>query len=114
TFYELYARGVHVATGAYERGDPAQRKERGTHLELSAQWKEDSNSLKASAFASRFSRFIALEGTKEVVEEPGEDGEVASYPVYAFRGVRARFHGVELEARRRVAARPARIELEAR
>lgn len=114
TFYELYARGVHVATGAYERGDPAQRKERGTHLELTAQWKEASNSLKASAFASRFSRFIALEGTGEVMEEPGEDGEVASYPVYAFRGVRARFHGVELEARRRVAARPARIDLEAR
>lgn len=114
TFYELYADGLHVATGAYERGDPAQRKERGTHLELGAHWQQVAGSFKVSLFTSRFARYIALESTGESVVEPGEDGEDAAYPVYAFRGVKARLHGVEVEARRRVARWPVQVELDAR
>jgi len=63
TSYELYANGVHAATGTYERGDPQQAKERGRNIELGLAWREGPNGVKVSAFDSRFASYIALDGT---------------------------------------------------
>lgn len=97
TSYELFADGVHVATAAYERGDPQQVPERGRHRELSLAWSRDGAQLRLALFGSRFARYIALLPTGEAPFVDENDG--TALPVYAFQGVPARLSGVEAEAR---------------
>jgi len=94
TSYELYANGVHAATSTFERGDLQQAKERGRNLDVALQWKQGADHLKLGAFVSRFSNYIALvrSDDPDFVDDSGE-----SFPVYGFRGVRARLYGMELE-----------------
>ena len=93
-YYELFADGLHLATGAYERGDPALGPERSRHGALGLAWKHAQGSVTLDLYQTRFSRFIALDATGAGVET--DEGPV---PEFAFRGVRARMHGAELEAR---------------
>ncbi|MFN6996619.1 MAG: TonB-dependent receptor [Aquincola tertiaricarbonis] len=111
-YYELYANGVHVATGAYEQGDSTLGLERSRHLELGAEWKQAEHRLKASVFHTRFSRYIGLEATGRDVAVEGEDGEASSVPEYAFRAVRARLRGIELEGRTRLLQRAWTLDLD--
>jgi iron complex outermembrane recepter protein len=91
--HELYADGVHAATGAFERGNPRQGLERARHVELGAQVKAAGGRVKLNAFATRYAKYIALVPTGETFAEGTE-----SFPVYAYVGVPARLHGAELEA----------------
>lgn len=100
TNYELYANGVHVATAAFERGDADLAIERSNNLDVGLRWQQGPNRLSASVFASRFGNYIGLLPTGEQVA--GEEGEV---PVYAFEGVKARFHGFEVDGSWRVLER---------
>mgnify|MGYP002784543322 CR=1 FL=1 len=110
TSYELYADGLHIATAAYERGDDRQDEERGANLDLALEWRDGVNRLRAGAFASRYANYIALLPTGEPDVE--DDGEF--FPVYAFRGVKARLWGLEFEAARRVVDGPqGRLDLDA-
>lgn len=111
-YYELYADGVHVATGAYEQGDPTLGLERSRHLELGAEWQQAGHRLKASVFHTRFSRYIGLEATGRDVPVEGEDGDLGSVPEYAFRAVRARLRGIELEGRTRLLQQPWTLDLD--
>jgi iron complex outermembrane recepter protein len=101
-YYELYANGVHIATGAFERGDPTLPVERSRHAELGVGWKRGLHRAKASVYATRFARYIALEATGASVE---------SFPEYVFRAVPARLHGFELEAQSRLVERPWTLDL---
>ncbi len=93
-YYELYADGVHVATAAYERGDPALGVERSRHAELGLAWASRTASAKASVFQTDFARFIALDASgASIATDAGE------LPEYRFRGVRARLRGFELEGK---------------
>jgi iron complex outermembrane receptor protein len=92
-YYELYADGLHIATGAYERGDRALPLERSHHLEVGVAFKTETASASFNLFQTRFSRFIALDATGNEV-----DGE----PEYAFAAVRARLEGFEADWRQRV------------
>jgi iron complex outermembrane receptor protein len=94
TSYELYANGVHAATSAYERGDPQQALERGRNLDVALGWKGGDHNFKVSVFDNRFSNYIALQATGEPDFVDDEGGTV---PIFAFRGVRARLYGLELE-----------------
>ncbi|EHR70450.1 outer membrane receptor protein [Burkholderiales bacterium JOSHI_001] len=94
-YYELYANGVHVATAAYERGDTSLDTERSRHLELGLRWRDADQEVKLQAFQTRFARFIALQATGTDIDT----GDGSTVPEYAFRSVRARMHGLELEAR---------------
>lgn len=94
-YYELYANGVHVATGAFERGDPALGLERSTHSEAGLQWKAGRQSLRASLWRTRFANYIALDASGAQVALA--DG--SQVPEYRFIGVPARLSGWELEAR---------------
>ncbi|HET9642351.1 MAG TPA: TonB-dependent receptor, partial [Burkholderiaceae bacterium] len=107
--YELYANGVHAATGTFERGDRAQRKERGQNVDISLQWKRDTDSIKLGAFTSRFSNYIALmrSGDPDFVDASG-----ASFPVYEFRGVKARLQGFEIEGHWRVFSGRRHVDLD--
>ena len=101
TSYELYANGLHAATGTFERGDPQQRLERGRHAELGLAWEREHDLLKLNLFASRFGNYIVLTPTGEL---DFEDEEGQLHPVHAFIGTRARLHGVELEGRHALSA----------
>jgi iron complex outermembrane recepter protein len=95
-YYELYANGLHLATAAFERGDPTLGVERSTHLALGTEWTDGPHGVKASVHASRFDRFIALDATGALITVDGEEGPV-EVPEYRFTPVPARLHGLELE-----------------
>lgn len=94
-YYELFADGVHVATGAYERGDAALPVERSRHLETGVQWRSTGTQAKLSVFRTTFARYLSLADTGERFAT----GEGDELPVYAFQAVRARLQGFEFEAR---------------
>lgn len=97
-YYELYADGLHLATAAYEQGDPHLGLEQGTHLDVGLRWKSGENSLRAQLYTMRFSRYLSLEASGQTRTVEGEDGESAEVPEYLFQGVPARLWGLELEA----------------
>jgi iron complex outermembrane receptor protein len=101
-YYELYANGVHIATGAFERGDPTLLVERSRHAELGVGWKHGPHRAKANLYTTRFARYIALDATGASVD---------SFPEYVFRAVPARLHGFELEAQSRLVERPWTLDL---
>ncbi len=103
TSFELYANGVHAATGAYERGDPTLEAERGRNLDLALQWQGSAQDrLRIGVYAARFARYLSLEATGATIDLPDEAGNLESFPEYVFRPVRARLHGVEVEGRKRL------------
>ncbi len=102
-YYELFANGLHVATGAYEEGDVNQRLERSRHVELGLQWQQAGHSLRAALWQTRFANYIALDDTGATVPAQAEDGSAIDVPVVRFTGVPARLHGGEVEARSRLA-----------
>lgn len=107
TFFELYANGLHVATGAYEEGNPNLGMEKGTNLDVALAWKDGDNALKVGAFASDFSNYIALLATGQQVAS--DEGPV---PVYAFTGVPVRMFGFEIEGRWRLLDGASKLDLD--
>ncbi|GCL64268.1 TonB-dependent receptor [Pseudaquabacterium pictum] len=103
-YYELFANGVHVATGAFEQGDVDQKLERSRHLEVGLQWQQAGHSLRAALWHTRFANYIALDATGATVPVEDEDGNPIDVPVYRFSGVPARLVGGEIEARNRLDA----------
>jgi iron complex outermembrane receptor protein len=102
-YYELYANGVHVATAAYERGDATLGAERSRHVEAGLGWVRGAHHLKANVYQTRFSRYLALDATGADIVIAGEDGAAdTAVPEYAFRAVRARLQGLEVEGRTRL------------
>lgn len=114
--YELFANGPHVATAAWETGDPSLGLETSTSLDLGLAWSSGPNQFRANIYHSRFGRFIGLLDTGA---SRGADGEVnpldadgdgladgsgeAVLPEQAYRGVRARFSGFEASGSVRLA-----------
>ncbi|MBU2287082.1 MAG: TonB-dependent receptor [Gammaproteobacteria bacterium] len=104
--YELFANGPHVATAAWEVGNPDLQKEKSTGFDIGAQWKSGANSARVNAYVTRFRNYIGLTATGNV---RGEEGELNPGPIdtgdglvfpdtlaeYAYQGVRARFTGIE-------------------
>ncbi|HSV54573.1 MAG TPA: TonB-dependent receptor, partial [Burkholderiaceae bacterium] len=107
--YELFADGPHIATGAFEVGNASLRTERSTNLDIGVQWKSGANRAALSAFASRFDNYISLQATGA---ERDVDGEML--PEFAYRAVRARFHGLEASGTARLLDGPRTLDLEMR
>ncbi|MDL5034489.1 TonB-dependent receptor [Pelomonas sp. APW6] len=89
---ELFAKGVHVATGAFEQGDATLGLEHASGLDLGLHWKHRAGSIELNAYRTRFKDYIALRATGATV--PGEGAE--RLPVYAYQAVGARLQGLEL------------------
>jgi len=105
--YELFADGPHVATGAWELGNPDLGKERSVNADVGVEWKAGHNNFRLNAFASRFGNYIALTSTGRVREGEG-------LPEFEYRGVRARFHGLEASGNIRLMDGPSQLDLELR
>ena len=91
TYYELFANGHHHATGMEERGNPNQKMEKGTTLDLALTYKTTESKSRLGAFVTEFSNFIGLKdsGTLSV------DGD----SIYNFEGIKARLYGLEADGR---------------
>lgn len=96
--YELFANGPHLATAAWETGDPSLRKEKSSSLDLGVTWAQDHDRFALTGYVTRFSNYIGLLDTgntrsPEGALNPGGGEEALADLRYA--GVRARFVGAE-------------------
>jgi iron complex outermembrane receptor protein len=86
---ELFSNGPHVATQAFEIGDPKLAKEKNWGVEAYARGHIGPVKFSAAAFASRFDGFIYETASGEEQDE---------LPVFVYRQNNARHVGFELEA----------------
>ena len=105
--YELFADGPHVATGAWELGNPRLQKEKSTNLDAGLQWKSGANNAKITIFSNRFDNYVSLQATGNV------RGDQA-LPEFAYRQVRARFDGLEAGGNARLLDAGQTLDLELR
>lgn len=91
---ELFSDGPHLATLAYEIGDPDLNKEAANQLEFGAQYQSALVDGKFSVYYNRFNEFIYLAETGLEFElEPGK-----VLPIRQWTQADARFRGLEAEA----------------
>jgi iron complex outermembrane recepter protein len=103
SYFELFANGVHTATGVFEQGQSNLKKEKSNGIDGQIRWKSGQDSLTFGAYFNRFSNFngllsTPLPGVAEVHHE-GEDPEYITYKTSRFTGIKAEFKGVELEGK---------------
>ncbi|MFC4522768.1 TonB-dependent receptor [Cupriavidus pinatubonensis] len=105
TFYELYANGPHVATGAWELGDPNANKERATSVDLGLRYKYGPHGAGVSGYYSRFANYLALTSTGRSRDEAGDvvaSGSPGALPEFQYLGVPATLYGFEAEGKARL------------
>ena len=90
SYFELYADGVHTATGAYEQGQANLRIEKSNGLDGQIRWKSGQDSLTLGTYYTKFSNYIGLRSTNIV------NGD---FNISQFSGIKAEFKGVELEGK---------------
>jgi iron complex outermembrane receptor protein len=96
--YELFANGPHLATAAYEEGNPAINKEKSGNLDVGAAWKAGANRFSVNGYMSRFQNYIGLNRTgvwRERDGAVGSEGVNDALPEFKYQQVRARFVGLE-------------------
>jgi len=86
---ELYSNGPHLATNAFEIGDPDLDNERAINLSAVLNYDSDRFSASANVYYNRFNDFIFERATGEIEDE---------LAVFEFLQDDARFIGVDLEA----------------
>lgn len=94
SYFELYANGAHIATGQFEVGNSSFDKERSNGIDVQIRWKDAKNSFSLGAYYTRFSNFIGLFETGNLIGPPGEE-----LPEAQFRAVPAVFKGLEAEGK---------------
>jgi iron complex outermembrane recepter protein len=102
SYFELFANGVHTATGVFEQGQSNLKKEKSNGIDGQIRWKSGQDSLTFGAYFNRFSNFNGLLSTPltEVAEVHHEgDPEYITYKTSRFTGIKAEFKGVELEGK---------------
>jgi len=103
--YELFANGPHLATHAYELGNPDLALEQSTNLDVGLNWKAGANRFGVSAFVNRFNNYIALDATGRT------QGDL---PEYAYTQTQARFRGLETSGNVRLQSGARTVDLELR
>lgn len=87
TYIELFANGPHIATNAFEIGDPNLDLEESSGVDLSFRKKLGRVTGAISFFYNRFDNFVVQEPTGEIEDD---------LPVFVFRGTDADFVGGEV------------------
>ena len=100
--YELFARGPHVATAAYEVGNANIGLEKATQFDVGGEWQQGAHKFGITAFSSHFANYISQQPTGDYRLADGTQGTTTDLPVYNFEGVRARFYGIESTAKVRM------------
>ena len=67
SYFELFANGVHTATGTYQEGQSDLKKEKSNGLDGQIRWKSGQDSLTFGAYFNKFSNFIGLLSTTHQV-----------------------------------------------
>jgi iron complex outermembrane receptor protein len=101
SYFELFANGVHTATGTYQEGQSDLKKEKSNGLDGQIRWKSAQDSLTVGAYFNKFSNFIGLLSTNSEghVHNEAEEGTEITYLKSTFSGIKAEFKGVELEGK---------------
>ncbi len=94
SYFELYANGAHVATGQFEVGNTNFKEEKSNGVDAQIRWKDAKNAFSLGAYYTRFSNFIGLFETGNLIGPPGEE-----LPEAQFRAVPAVFKGLEFEGK---------------
>jgi iron complex outermembrane receptor protein len=93
---ELFSAGPHLATYAYEVGNPALREERGAGLDLFARVDRGGVQGEVAAFAMWLDDFIYQQPLVDLLTgEPVRDRRLRRYNVYRAEQAPARLHGAE-------------------
>lgn len=87
---ELFADGAHVATGAYERGDPTFDSEFATSIEGTVHFASGPVTADLHVYKARYDGFIDLQPT-------GTDDVTSGLPIFAYVQTGADFRGFEGE-----------------
>jgi iron complex outermembrane recepter protein len=98
--YELFANGPHIATAAYEVGNPDLGPETATSVELGLRFKSSVNAAQIQVFRQRFRNHILMDATGNMRSFEGEilpadTDEEDALPEYAYRASAAVFTGFE-------------------
>ena len=93
SYFELYANGVHAATGAYEQGQTNLKIEESNGLDGQIRWKTGQDSLTLGAYSTKFSNYIGL------ISSDAHNEGTQNYKPSIFTGIKAEFKGVELEGK---------------
>jgi len=99
SYFELFANGVHTATGTYQEGQTDLKKEKSNGLDGQIRWKSGQDSLTFGAYFNKFSNFIGLLSTDSREAVHSDDGDDITYKKSTFSGIKAEFKGVELEGK---------------
>src|SRR5690606_13806507 len=92
---ELFADGAHVATGAYEIGDPGLNSEVATSIEATLHFASGPLEADLHAYVADYDGFIDLRPT-------GADDPGSGLPVFGYVQTGARFRGFEAQAEYRL------------
>ena len=93
SYFEFYANGVHVATGAYEQGQANLKIEKSNGLDGQIRWKSGQDSLTLGAYFTKFSNYIGL------ISSNSDSSDTEHYKPSIFTGIKAEFKGMELEGK---------------
>jgi iron complex outermembrane receptor protein len=94
SYFELYANGAHVATGQFEVGNSNFKEEKSNGIDAQIRWKDAKNAFSLGVYYTRFSNFIGLFETGNLIGPIGEE-----LPEAQFRAVPAVFKGLEFEGK---------------
>jgi iron complex outermembrane receptor protein len=94
---ELFARGSHAGTQAFELGDPDFRSERGWGIEGTVHGRGRGFHLTLSAFYNRFDRFIFDDIVPDALCIDATGADEIDFPCFAYRQAGARYYGGELQ-----------------
>jgi iron complex outermembrane receptor protein len=101
SYFELFANGVHTATGTYQEGQSDLKKEKSNGLDGQIRWKSGQDSLTFGAYFNKFSNFIGLlsTGSPGFAHNEEEINSEITFKKSTFSGIKAEFKGVELEGK---------------
>lgn len=97
SYFELFANGVHAATGQYIEGNSSIKNEVSNGIDFNIKRKDVANTTSISAYYNYFNSYIGLFNSGNVKNVNGENWDEA-----LFKSVKASFTGVELESKQLV------------
>jgi iron complex outermembrane receptor protein len=100
SYYELFANGVHAATGQYIVGNASINNEISNGIDFNIKRKDSGNTTSLSAYYNYFNSYIGLFNTGSNVDKNGISP--GTWDEAIFKSVKASFKGIELESKQLV------------